>query len=72
MNVSRIRPGALILLLALGGCGYTPAQLGITGPTPGAATAATPLGGNSDAQAVIPGVQTNGDADYATPSVRMP
>ena len=63
--------GAVLLLLALGACGYTPAQLGITGPS-GAAAASQPQGGNSDAQAVIPGVQTNGDADYATPSVRMP
>ena len=71
MNVSHARPGALILLLALGACGYTPAQLGITGPTHGAATA-QPLGGNSDAQAVMPGVRTDGDADYATPTVRRP
>ena len=65
------KPGVLILLLALGACGYTPAQLGITGPS-GAAAPPQAQGGNSDAQAVIPGVQTNGDANYATPSVRMP
>ena len=61
------------LVLALGACGYTPAQLGITGPTPNPTTAVAPppVGGNSDAQARMPGVQTD-DVVYGTPSVRMP
>ena len=73
LALCRVQGKALALLLALSSCGYTPAQLGITGPHPNAMTAATPPlpGGNSDAQAAIPGVQT-GDALYAAPSVRTP
>ena len=57
---------------SLGACGYTPAQLGITGPqprqslTPPAPTAAE---ANPDATTELPGVRTGGDA-YA-PSVQM-
>jgi hypothetical protein len=64
----------LAILLLLSACDLTPADLGITGPTPNALTAITapqPPGGNADAQAIIPGVQT-GDAVYATPSIRAP
>ena len=41
MTASYTKPGVLALLLALGACGYTPAQLGITGPS-GAAAARNP------------------------------
>ena len=64
---------------SLGACGYTPAQLGITGPqprqslTPPAPTAAeanpAAAEANPAATTELPGVRTGGDA-YA-PSVQM-
>ncbi len=51
--------------LALSGCGTSPADFGITGPSPGmslAPPAPPPARGNPDATAVIPGVRTGSDA----------
>jgi hypothetical protein len=72
-------PGRLFLglLLAgaaasLGACGHTPAELGITGPSPGQSLtppAPTMAETNPDATPLLPGVRT-GEDPYA-PSVLM-
>lgn len=64
--------GAALTLaaLTLAACGYSPAELGITGPSPGQSLTPPPPTAaelNPDASAVLPGVQTGNDP-YA-PSV---
>ncbi len=68
--------GLAVAAVALGACGYTPAELGLTGPSPGqsltppAPTAAeTGAAANPDATPVLPGVRTGGDT--YTPSVQV-
>lgn len=68
-----IRPGLLIVLAAcLGGCGYTPEQLGITGP--GTAHTALPShASEAETDAIIaqPGLPTGSGGRYVpsmTPS----
>ncbi len=54
-----------VAALALSACGTSPADFGITGPSPGmnlAPPPPPPARGNPDATAVIPGVRTGSDA----------
>ena len=70
-GIRRISSGLLIATaLAAAGCGTTPADFGITGPSPGQSLTPpepTPAETNPDAIAVLPGVRTGSDP-YA-PSV---
>ena len=61
-----------IATLPLGACGYTPQELGITGPSPGQSLTPPPPTAamtHPDATPALPGVRTGDDA--YSPSVMM-